>query len=229
MIRRIVSICAMAATAALSQDATSIKAALQQRLAEVKQSMARNQAQLRQYAWTETTEISYKGEDKKRTQNDCRYLPDGKVAKTPISASPPPKERRGLRGKIVANKIDDIKDYMDRVSSLVKRYIPPDAQLMEASFQSGKATLNPGSGELVFCDYVKPGDRVTLIFDTGTKKLTSFVVATYLDEPKDVVSLDASFSSLPDGTNFLNQSVLAATAKQIQVTTINSGYRRAGG
>jgi hypothetical protein len=229
MTRLTFPICAIAITAAFSQDTGTVKAALQQRVGEIKQSIARNQAQLRQYAWTETVEISYKGEDKKRTQNDCFYLPDGKVAKTPIGTPPPPKNRKGLRGKIAANKIDEIKDYMDRVSSLVKRYVPPDPQILEASFQSGKASLNPGSGEVVFCDYFKPGDRVTLDFNTAAKKLTSFVVTTYLDEPKDVVNLNATFSSLPDGTNFLDQSVLAATAKQVQVTTINNGYRKAGG
>jgi hypothetical protein len=229
MIRRTILICALVATAAFSQDAGPVKAAIQQRLGEVKQSMARNQAQLRQYAWTETVEISYKGEDKKRTQSDCQYLPDGKIAKTPIGTPLPPKNRKGLRGKIATNKIDELKDYMDRVGSLVKRYVPPDPQMMQTSLQSGKATLNPGSGELVFCDYFKPGDRVALIIDTATQKLTSFTVTTYLDEPKDVVTVNATFSSLPDGTNYMDQSVLAATARQIQVTTINNGYRRVGG
>ncbi len=228
MTGRMIPICALAATAALAQDPGSVKAALQQRIGEVKQSIARNQAQLRQYAWTETVEISYKGEDKKRTQSDCQYGPDGSIQKTPIGSPPPPKSRRGIKGKIVTNKIDDMKAYMDRVGSLVKRYIPPDPQIMQASFQSGKATLNPVTGELVFNDYVKPGDKVTVTFDTGTKRVTLFAVATYLDDPKDTVTLNASFSSLPDGPNYLDQSVLMATAKQIQVTTINNAYRKVG-
>jgi hypothetical protein len=229
MIRGMIPFCALAATAAFAQDAGPVKAALQQKIGEIKQSIARNQAQLKQYAWTETTEISYKGEDKKRTQNDCQYGPDGKVLKTPIGEPAPAKSKRGIRGKIVANKIDEMKDYMGRVASLVKRYIPPDPQLMQASFQAGKATINPENGELVFSDYVKPGDRVTVIFDTATKRLTSFAVATYLDDIKDAVTLNATFSCLPDDTNYLDQSVLVATAKQIQVTTINNGYRKVGG
>jgi flagellar hook-length control protein FliK len=222
-------ICALAAPAAMAQDAGAVKAALQQKVGDVKQSIAKNQAQLKQYAWTETTEINFKGEDKKRTQNDCQYGPDGKVQKTPIGAPAPPKSRKGVKGKVVANKIDEMKDYMDRVGSLVKRYVPPDAQDIQASFQAGKAALTPGSGELVLSDYVKPGDKVTITFDTATKKLTTFAVATYLDEPKDTVTLKADFSSLPDGTNYLSQSVLNATAKKIQVTTTNSAYHKVGG
>ena len=40
----------------------------QDRAAAIKQSLADNQAQLRQYTWIETTEISLKGEVKKKEQ-----------------------------------------------------------------------------------------------------------------------------------------------------------------
>jgi hypothetical protein len=216
----------MAATAACAQD---MKAALQQKLGEVKQAMGQNQAQLKQYAWTETTEIALKGEDKKRTQADCSYGPDGQVQKTPIGTPAPPPSKKGLKGKIVEKKVGEMKEYMDRVGALIKRYVPPNPQDMQASFQSGKATLNPGAAQLVFNDYAKPGDKVTLSFDPANKKLRSFVVATYLDEPKDVVTLNVNFSSLPDGTNHVDTTVLNATAKEIVVTKTNNNYHKAGG
>ena len=230
MIHRILILSALAAIGS-AQQAAPDKAALQQRLAELKQSMAQNQAQLRQYTWTETTEISLKGEAKKREQKECRYGPDGRVVKTAIgdAPAPPAGKARGLKGKIVANKVEEMKDYMDRVGSLVRRYIPPDPQSMQTAFQAGKASLDKQSGTLVFNDYAKPGDKVTLTIDTSTKKLRGFAVATYLDEPKDTVNVQARFSSLADGTNFLEETVLDAAAKAIQIKTTNFGHRKAGG
>ena len=65
-------------------------------------------------------------------------------------------------------------------------------------------------------------------FDTASKKLTNYDVNTYLDDPKkDVVNLTNQFASLPDGTNYLQQTALKAQEKQIQITTTNSGYSRA--
>jgi len=221
---------------ATAQDAAQ-KQALQQRLAEVKQSITHNQAQLKQYAWTETTEISLKGEVKKREQKDCKYGPDGKVQKTPVGGAAPEQAQEGgrrgrkgggLKGKIVENKVDDMKEYMDRVANLVHRYAPPDPQAMQAAFQAGKASVDKASGSLVFNDYAKPGDKLTLLFDPTAKKLRSLQVATYLDDQKDAVTLVANFSSLADGTNFLEQSVLDAKAKQIQVKTTNFGHKKAG-
>jgi hypothetical protein len=209
------------------------KQALQQRIAELKQSMAANQAKLRTYTWTETTEISLKGEIKKRQQKQCLYGLDGKVQKSPIgdSGDGAKKPQRGLKGKVVEKKVDELKDYMERVGSLVSRYVPPDPQKMQASYQAGKANLNPGGGgiaSLAFQDYAKPGDKVTLAFNTAAKKLQSYTVDTYLDSPQDLVNLKADFSSLPDGTNHVAHTLLNATGKQIIVNTTNSNYKPVG-
>lgn len=63
------------------EQAGAGKQALQQRMAELKQSIAANQAKLRTYQWVETTEVSLKGETKKREQKQCFYGPDGQVKK----------------------------------------------------------------------------------------------------------------------------------------------------
>src|SRR5215472_5654130 len=139
------------AAAAAAQPADQAKADLQQRIAAIRQSIAHNQQQLRQYSWTETVEMVLKGETKKREQNDCSYGPDGKVVKNPIGTPAPP-AKKGLKGKIAKNKIEDLKEYMDRVGSLMRRYVPPDPQAMQAAFQSGKASLTPGSGVVSFVD-----------------------------------------------------------------------------
>ena len=103
MILRTLSMCALVATAAFSQDSGPGKAALHQRVGEIKNSIAKNQAQLKQYAWTETTQISLKGEVKKVDQNACSYGPDGKVQKTPVTFSGV--QREFGCPKVKANKV----------------------------------------------------------------------------------------------------------------------------
>jgi hypothetical protein len=51
-------------------------------------------------------------------------------------------------------------------------------------------------------------------------------VRTYLDEPSDAVNLSLNFQSLADGPNYLAETVLDATAKQIQIRTTNSDHHR---
>jgi hypothetical protein len=67
---------------------------------------------------------------------------------------------------------------------------------------------------------------VTLTFDTTAKKIRLYEVNTYLDAPADVVTLKVAFDNLPDGTNYVVQSVIDATTKQIQIRTTSSGYNK---
>ena len=82
---------------------------------------------------------------------------------------------------------------------------------------------------LVFTDYAQPGDKMTLTFDTTAKKITGLNISTYMDEEKDAVTLQVHMGSLPDGTNYVQETVLNATAKQLVVTTTNSNYQKLGG
>lgn len=223
-----------AAVVALARPSFSQEAGanpeLQQKVAALKQAVAQNQQALREYTWTETSETILKGETKSKKQSQCQYGPDGKVQKTAIGGNaPPPEKKRGLKGRVIEKKKDEMKDYMERVASLIKRYVPPEGSQMQESFQSGKAALQPaerGIVTLVFRDYAKPGDTVALRFDTTAKKIQGYDVKTYLDAPEEVVALKVVFDSLPDGTNHVAQSVLDATAKQIQIRTTNSGYNK---
>ncbi len=200
-------------------------------LAAVKASMAQSQHSLRQYTWVESTEISLKGEVKSLKQNDCRYGPDGTVQKTPTTAPAEEKKTRGLKGKIVAKKKEELSDYMERAGNLVKRYVPPDASRMQAALQAGKGNLQLGPENkvvLTFRDYAKPGDEFALTFDGPGKRIDGVKVRSYLDEPEDAVGLTLSFSNLHDGTNYLSESLLDAPAKNVQIKTTNFGHQKSG-
>jgi len=201
---------------------------LQEKLAAVKQIAAANQQALHQYQWTETTQMTLKGDPKPASTNLCHYGPDGQVQKTLIS--PPPETPSGgrLKERIIEKKKEEMKDYMGEVKVLLGQYVPPDPQKMQQAYQAGKVSLNPQGGlvNLIFRDYSIPGDQMTLTFDTAAHKIISLNVNTYMGEEKDAVTLQVQMGSLPDGTNYVQQSVLNATAKQLVVTTTNSNYQK---
>ena len=204
---------------------------LQQKLAAVKQSAAENKQKLRQYQWIETTQLTLKGDAKPPTKNSCVYGPDGQVQKTPIGPPPEPPSGGRMKQKIIAKKTGEMKDYMQDVKTLLNMYVPPDPQKMQTAYQGGKLSLNPvpGAMNLVFTDYAQPGDKMTLTFDTATKQITALNISTYMGQEKDAVKLQVQMGNLPDGTNYVQQTVLSATAKQLVVTTTNSNYQKLGG
>ncbi len=205
---------------------------MQEKMAALKQSVAANQQRLHQYQWLENTQLNLNGSDKPPTQSICRYGPDGTVQKTQISAPPPPPSGGRFKQRIIANKTGEMKDYMGQVKTLLGLYVPPNAQHMQEAFGSGNVSINPsGSGttNIIFKNYAQPGDQMTVTFNTAAKKIVGINVNTYMDDPKDVVTLAIQFASLPDNTNYVQRSVLNATAKKLIVTTTNSNYQPLGG
>jgi hypothetical protein len=216
----------LAASVTLGQ--TDPKAALQEKLAAVKQAAAENKQRLQQYTWIETTQLTLKGDQKPPTQNTCRYGPDGQVQKTPIG--PPPQQPSGgrMKQRIIEKKKEEMKDYMQDVKSVLSMYVPPDPQRMQQAYQAGNVALNPASGavNLIFTNYAQPGDKMTLTFDTAAKKISTLNIETYMGDAKDTVMLQVKMGRLPDGTNYAQQTVLTASAKNLTVTTTNSNYQK---
>jgi hypothetical protein len=201
---------------------------IEQKLAAVKQAAAENKQKIRQYQWIETTQLTLKGDAKPPTKNSCLYGPDGKVQKTMIGAPPPPPSGGRMKQKVIAKKKAEMKDYMQDVKAVLAMYLPPDPQKMQVDYQAGKVSLNPvpGAVNLIFVDYAQPGDKMTLTFNTATKKISALKIDTYMGEEKDVVTLQVQMATLADGTSYESQTVLNATAKQLVVTTINSDYQK---
>ena len=207
----------------------------QERVAALKQSMQESQTKLRQYEWTETTIISLKGEEKARTQKRCYYGADGKLQKLPIGnpgqAQQPPASggRRGrVKAKVVENKKDDMKEYMERAAALVQQYVPPQPADIQRAKDAGKVKAGPADSGLVrleFPDYLKPGDRLSIDVDAGANQLRNLTVASYLDEAKDTVALAVQLGTLADGTSYTAQTTLEAPAKNIRVVVQNAGHR----
>ena len=227
------SMVALAFTAALVAQAPA------ERAAAIKEALAKNAAALRQYSWVETTTISLKGEVKKQEQKQCYYGADGKVQKTPVPGAAARQGRgaagggkRGggaVKGAIVENKVEDMKEYMEKAAALVGEYVPPDPQKIQAAQSAGTLKVEPAGGvtTLSITSYFKPNDSLAIGFDPAAMAMKSYNVKSYVEKPKDDdVTLAVTFAALTDGTSYPPQIVLDVAAKKIQVKITNSGYKK---
>ena len=215
---------------ALMAGAQELNQVLQQKVTALKESVAKNQQALRQYNWIQKTQLSLKGEVKSTKVEACRYGPDGEVQKTPVSEPPPREKKRGLKGRMIEKKVDEMKDYMERTVSLIERYVPPSPDRLKAVVAAGGTALSqagPDAIQLQFKNYVKSGDAVIFTVDKAAKKIRQLNVNTYLDEQdKDAISLMVSFQTLPDGTNYAASKTLNVAAKNIVVNIVDSNYQK---
>jgi hypothetical protein len=201
------------------------------RVAAIKEWIAQSKAHLKNYQWIETTVVSYKGEVKTTKVANCYYDVTGTLQKVQTSETQP-KQKPGIRGAIQRDASKDMAAFIDKAVALVKSYMPPSAEKIQASKDAGKMSVDflPGGSNirLNFHDYQLPGDNFSVSLDPATNRPFGFGVSTYVDNPKDPVVLAVTVGTLPDGTGYADKTTLDAKSKEITVTVTNSGYRKAG-
>jgi len=201
----------------------------EERIAALKQSLATGSTLIKQYEWVETTVMIMKGEEKSNVQNRCYYGADGKIQKTPLAApAEDAKKKKGIRGKVVENKTEEISGYMKNAVGLVKSYVPPDPAKIQAAKDAGKVAVTPAGSavKIDIRDYEKPGDTLGLELDMAKNTLTGLSVASWLKDAKDTVGLKVAFTTLPDGALYASQITLSAPTQKIEVKITNSGYKK---
>jgi hypothetical protein len=193
--------------ALVSEWATAQNPQLQEHVAEIKQAAAANKQSLAQYTWQEQQTISIKGEVKKQEIFQVRQGPDGRPQKTELSGAPSSSSSGGgrLKRHVVEKKKEEFEEYAQKIAALAQSYARPDPERLQQAYQQGNVTLGsagaPGELRLMITNYIKPKDSVALIFNRQEKALQGLNISSYLDDPKDAVTISAQFSRLPDGTN----------------------------
>jgi hypothetical protein len=210
-------------------SAITQNAALQERLAQVKTASAANKRALSHYNWQESVTTSIKGEVKKQQLFLVNVGPDGQQQKSEINAQPDQASGGALKRHIVAKKKAEYKEYGEQIADLARRYTQPDPDRLQQAYQQGNISMQLGGGEttmtLIIKNYIKPNDSVTLVFNKQQKAIQSVRVASYLDDPKDAVTIAAQFAKLPDGTNHVTGTQINGVSKQLTVVTQNSNYQ----
>jgi hypothetical protein len=225
----VASVVAVGVVLALPASAQEPSAA--ERVASLKAILAASQVVLRQYEWVETSVVSVKGDEKSKMLQRCYYGADGKLQKVPLAATAPEPAKRGVRGRIAEKKKEELTGTMRDAVDLVRQYVPPDQERLQAAKDAGKVALQllePGKRiRLTFSDYLKAGDSFALDVDLTTNRPLAATVKSYLDTAKEPVGLTMTFGTLDDGTTYASGAVLDAKGAGLAVTLQNAGYRKA--
>src|SRR5271157_3666429 len=226
---------ALAMAVAISAGALAITPAMaqnqqmEQKLMAIKDAQAANKQKLAQYTWQETETISIKG-DVKDTKVYQVSMVNGQQQKTEISnqaAQSGGREGR-LKERVVDKKKQEYQEYGQSIGALAKQYTTPNPEALMQAKQAGNISLQPGSGtvSLVIKNYVKQGDSMTMTVSEQTHSPVSVQVNSYLNDPKDAVTISAQFAQLPDGTNHVATTTIDGVSKHLTVNEQNSNYQK---
>jgi hypothetical protein len=194
----------------------------------IKAKLAFSKDNLKKYSWIETQTVFYKGEQKSSKQFQCYYSVDGQLQKIETGGGTAAPTKRGVRGRIAANKKEDITEYITKADALIKTYLPPDPAKLQQIVAAGTTTVGvivPGQQyKLSFPNYNLPGDQLDITVNKASAILMGVAVSSYIKDAKDKVTFSLTYASLPDGTQYAGQTDLEATAESVKIVIVNSGY-----
>jgi hypothetical protein len=200
----------------------------------IKQSLAASAVALKSYEWTQTVALSLKGEEKSRKDFKCSYGADGKVQKTPVAnaATEEQKKKKGLRGKAVANKMEEIQATLKAATELMDQYSPLDPSKIQAAKAAGNVSVSvPGADNRVrvtIKNYLKQGDVVEVEVDGAKNTLQGVTITSAMDQGdvKGPVTAKVTYAALADGTQYTIKQVLDMKAQSLKVDVDNSAYSK---
>jgi hypothetical protein len=195
----------------------------------VRAEVAHNLEGLSQYTWRESREVSVKGSVKSSTAFNCRYNAAGEVTRAPIVA-PDDETSRAVSRRPMVRKKADMEDYIERTVRLIQYYLPPTPRQIDYQLKSGSASLGQspdGHPQIRLTHYFQQGDSMVFTYDAASKKLLHVSVSSALGgSPKDPVTLEADFQTLPDGVNHYSSATVVAKARKVQIRMTNTLYQK---
>lgn len=195
----------------------------------VQQAMARSNRGLGGYTWTETTEVLVDGSVKTTTTFSCRAYGTGDITRTPVEAPPQENTPNPVSRRPLKRMKADMQDYIDRAISRIRTYVPPKPEQIQYLLQNGLASRGQPAGsnsEIRFTHYFEEGDSLVFTYDPVSKALLRANIASTLGNPKDPVTLEVVYETLPDGVNHVASATLNAKRKDVQVKLRNAQYQR---
>ena len=211
--------------------AQGIDANLVREVAAVRAEIARSLAALRQYTWSEETEVLVSGSVKSTSSYTCMYDGSGELMKAPLGSGQEMKPGSATSNRPRVRGRADLRDYIERAVSRIHNYVPPDPKQIDYLVRKGYASLGQtanGKSEIRLTHYFVDDDSLLFTYDSTSKVLLNAVISSSLGSPKDPVLLEATFETLADGANHLSSATLNAKARKVLVRTRNFDYRKAG-
>jgi hypothetical protein len=222
----------LSVVAIFTQPVSAQSPELQQKIADLKTAAAANKQALAQYTYVQTSTVSLKGDVKKVTHDQVVTGPDGKPQKTSLDPPAAPTQPSGgrLKQRVVEKKTDEFMEYADSIKALIQQYVPPDKDLIQQAAAAGNIALAsegaPGTAQLVISNYVKQGDKMTLVINKAAGGLQSVTIASYLSAPSDAVTVNVQYATIPGGPNHPATITINGVSKQLTIVQQNSSYRR---
>ena len=209
--------------AAQAQGALSSDANMAVQITEARKA---NDTLMRQYTWNSRTELLENNEVKDIRLELNNYAPDGALQRSLLNDTGASLPRGFLRRAIAEDQKKKVEEYLTGLRGLLDQYtLSTTGKILD--FMTSATTIGPDASGLVEMtghNVVSPGDTLSIWTDARTRKTRRLLVNGFYQG--DIVTVTATFNTLPSGLTYMAYANVSVPAKQMTVQVQNFDYSR---
>lgn len=181
-----------------------------------------NTKQLMQFIWKRKSDVTIDGQQKLSTLSEFSFDEKGELQSRLVDAQSSVQKKRGIRGKMQENAVEDKTDYVQKALELSMSYtFMTKGQLLDF-FSKATVTEKDGVIEATGTDVNVKGDKLTLLIDSKTNLYIKKTFSSFLG--KDALNGEINYEKFTSGINHGTTTVLNMPAQKMVINAKNQDY-----
>jgi hypothetical protein len=181
-----------------------------------------NTGQLKSMIWKRKSDIFIEGTLKLTTITEFSYDSNGKLQAKVVDSESAVKDKKGIRGKIQENSVEDKMDYVSKALDLALKYTYMTKGELIDFFGKAAVTEKNGIIEATAENVYVKGDKLTVLIEAATnlyiyKKFSSLL-------GKDPVDGEIKYEKFSSGVNHGSTTTLNMPAQKMKIEAVNQDY-----
>ena len=189
---------------------------------DVSKADAANTEKLKAFIWKRNATATVKGEVKATVVNELSFNEKGEIQVTNIDAETTARQKRGIRGRIQENVMEDNLDYVGNALQLALSYTYMTKGQLLDFFEKSTITEKGETIEVKGENVYKEGDKLTVVIDATTKLFMNKKFSSKIGE--DPVDGEIKYEKFSSGVVHGSETILNLPGKNAVINAKNEDY-----
>jgi len=181
-----------------------------------------NTEKLKEFIWKRKSDVSVDGTLKLTTITEFNFDKDGKLQAKLVDAESSVEQKRGIRGRVRQNAIEDKVDYVGKALELSLAYTYMTKGQLLDFLSKATVTAKDGITEIIGNDVYVKGDKLVVHVDSKTNLYLDKEFTSLLD--KDPIDGKIKYEKFSSGVNHGSQTLLNMPAQKMKIDAVNQDY-----
>ena len=189
---------------------------------DVSNAEAANTEKLKAFIWKRHSTATVDGEVKATVITEFKFDDNGELQTDQVGGESNVKQKRGIRGRIQQNAMENNLEYIEKALQLALAYTYMSKGQLLDFFEKGTVTEKGNTIEVTAGNVYMEGDSLTVLLNKETKLFINKKFSSMVDE--DPIDGEIKYDTFSSGISHGSETILNLPAKKAIIEAENKDY-----